>query len=101
MGSCTISGGPFQEGYNVVKGAEEIIPCDIHVPGCPPRPEALIYGVLKLQEGIRAGESAPVTVKPYELEQFGDLDDDALVRKLASEIDEEDLVMRYNWADSP
>jgi NADH-quinone oxidoreductase subunit B len=101
MGSCTISGGPFQEGYNVVKGAEEIIPCDIHVPGCPPRPEALIYGVLKLQEGIRAGESAPVTVKPYELEQFGDLDDDELVRKLASEIDEEDLVMRYNWADSP
>ena len=101
MGSCTISGGPFQEGYNVVKGAEEIIPCDIHVPGCPPRPEALIYGVLKLQEAIRAGESAPVTVKPYELEQFGDLDDDALVRKLASEIDEDDLVMRYNWADSP
>ena len=101
MGSCTISGGPFQEGYNVVKGAEKIIPCDIHVPGCPPRPEALIYGVLKLQEGIRAGESAPVTVKPYELEQFGDLDDDALVRKLASEIDEEDLVMRYNWADPP
>ncbi|PSP88659.1 NADH-quinone oxidoreductase subunit B [Halobacteriales archaeon QS_4_66_20] len=101
MGSCTISGGPFQEGYNVVKGAEEIIPCDIHVPGCPPRPEALIYGVLKLQEAIRAGESAPVTVKPYELEQFGDLDDDELVRKLASEIDEDDLVMRYNWADSP
>ena len=101
MGSCTISGGPFQEGYNVVKGAEEIIPCDIHVPGCPPRPEALIYGVLKLQEGIRAGESAPVTVKPYELEQFGDLDDDELVQKLASEIDEEDLVMRYNWADPP
>ena len=101
MGSCTISGGPFQEGYNVVKGAEEIIPCDIHVPGCPPRPEALIYGVLKLQEAIRAGESAPVTVKPYELEQFGDLDDDELVQKLASEIDEEDLVMRYNWADPP
>ena len=101
MGSCTISGGPFQEGYNVVKGAEEIIPCDIHVPGCPPRPEALIYGVLKLQEGIRAGESAPVTVKPYELEQFGDLEQDELVERLAEEIDEDDLVMRYNWADSP
>jgi len=36
MGSCTISGGPFQEGYNVIKGAEEVIPIDIHVPGCPP-----------------------------------------------------------------
>ncbi len=101
MGSCTISGGPFQEGYNVVKGVEEIIPVDIHVPGCPPRPEALVYGVLKLQEQIRNGESAPVTVKPYELQQFGDLDRDELVDELASDIDEEDLVMRYNWADSP
>ncbi|RQG87098.1 NADH-quinone oxidoreductase subunit B [Natrarchaeobius halalkaliphilus] len=101
MGSCTISGGPFQEGYNVVKGAEEIIPIDIHVPGCPPRPEALIYGILKLQERIKNGESSPVVVKPYELEEFGDLPEDELVRKLASEIDEDDLVMRYNWADSP
>jgi NADH-quinone oxidoreductase subunit B len=101
MGSCTISGGPFQEGYNVIKGVEEIIPVDIHVPGCPPRPEALVYGVLKLQEQIRNGESAPVTVKPYELQEFGDLEEDELVQELASEIDEEDLVMRYNWAESP
>ncbi|ELY60588.1 NADH-quinone oxidoreductase subunit B [Natronolimnohabitans innermongolicus] len=101
MGSCTISGGPFQEGYNVVKGAEEIIPIDIHVPGCPPRPEALVYGVAKLQERIRNGESSAVVVKPYELEQFGDLERDELVQKLADDIDEEDLVMRYNWADSP
>jgi len=100
MGSCTISGGPFQEGYNVVKGAEEIVPVDIHVPGCPPRPEALVYGILKLQENIRNGESAPVTVKPYELQEFGDLDEDALVQKLAAEIDEDDLVMRYNWAEA-
>ncbi len=98
MGSCTISGGPFQEGYNVIKGVEEIIPVDIHVPGCPPRPEALVYGILKLQEQIRAGESAPVTVKPYELQQFGELEGDALVQKLANEIDEDDLVMRYDWA---
>ncbi|MDF9745293.1 NADH-quinone oxidoreductase subunit B [Natrinema salsiterrestre] len=101
MGSCTISGGPFQEGYNVVKGAEEIIPIDIHVPGCPPRPEALVYGIAKLQERIRNGESTPVVVKPYELEEFGDLPQDELVQKLADDIDEEDLVMRYNWADSP
>jgi NADH-quinone oxidoreductase subunit B len=99
MGSCTISGGPFQEGYNVVKGVEEIIPVDIHVPGCPPRPEALVYGVLKLQESIRAGESSPVTVKPYELQEFGDLEGDELVQKLATEIDEQDLVMRYDWAE--
>ncbi|SEV98781.1 NADH-quinone oxidoreductase subunit B [Natrinema salifodinae] len=101
MGSCTISGGPFQEGYNVVKGAEEIIPIDIHVPGCPPRPEALVYGIAKLQERIRNGESTPVVVKPYELEEFGDLPKDELVQKLANDIDEDDLVMRYNWADSP
>ncbi|ELY78202.1 NADH-quinone oxidoreductase subunit B [Natrinema pallidum] len=101
MGSCTISGGPFQEGYNVVKGAEEIIPIDIHVPGCPPRPEALVYGIAKLQERIRNGESTPVVVKPYELEEFGELPKDELVQTLADDIDEEDLVMRYNWADSP
>ncbi|MFU1783374.1 NADH-quinone oxidoreductase subunit B [Haloarcula japonica] len=97
MGSCTISGGPFQEGYNVIKGAEQVIPVDIHIPGCPPRPEALIYGVAKLQERIAEGESSPVTVKPYELEQFDDLERDELVDKLASEIDEDDLVMRYDW----
>ena len=101
MGSCTISGGPFQHGYNVVKGAEEVIPVDIHVPGCPPRPEALVYGVVKLQESVANGESSPVVVKPYELEEFGDLDDDEVVQELASQVDEDDLVMRYNWADSP
>ncbi|MFW5895753.1 MAG: NADH-quinone oxidoreductase subunit B, partial [archaeon] len=101
MGNCSASGGPFQEGYNVVKGAEEVIPVDIHVPGCPPRPEALVYGVAKLQERIANGESSPVTVKPYELEQFGDLDRDELVEKLSEDIDQETLVMRYNWADSP
>ena len=101
MGNCTASGGPFQEGYNVVKGAEEVIPVDIHIPGCPPRPEALIYGIAKLQERIRNGESSPVVVKPYELQQFAELDDDEVVQKLANQIDEEDLVMRYNWRDSP
>ena len=99
MGSCTISGGPFHAGYNVINGVEKLIPVDIHVPGCPPRPEALIYGVLKLQERIRSGEAeqVPVTVKPYELEAFGDLERDALVERLTDEIDEDDLVMRYDW----
>ncbi len=101
MGSCTCSGGPFQQGYNVIKGAEEVIPVDIHVPGCPPRPEALIYGIAHLQERIAHGEASPVVVKPYELERFGDLDPDELVQSLADEIDEDTLVMRYNWVDSP
>ena len=54
MGACTIGGGPyFKYGYHVVKGVDLVIPVDVYVPGCPPRPEALIEGIIRLQDKIR------------------------------------------------
>lgn len=52
MGACATGGGPFKEGYNVVSGIDKYVPVDVYVPGCPPTPEALLYGILKLHEKI-------------------------------------------------
>ncbi len=53
MGDCTCSGGRFKRSYSVVQGIDRIMPVDVYVPGCPPRPEGLIYGMLKLQQLVR------------------------------------------------
>jgi len=52
MGACASGGGPFKEGYNVVAGIDKFIPVDVYIPGCPPTPQALIAGLIKLQEKI-------------------------------------------------
>ena len=83
MGACAISGGPFKQGYNVLKGIDRFIPVDVHIPGCPPRPEALIHAFMTLQQKIAdqqlTGENRPRHLNAdlpseFPVPQFGEHD---------------------------
>ena len=83
MGACAISGGPFKQGYNVLKGIDRYLPVDVHIPGCPPRPEALIQAFMELQRKIDAqqltGENRPRhlntdIVGEYPVPEYGEHD---------------------------
>jgi NADH-quinone oxidoreductase subunit B len=74
MGACAISGGPFKQGYNVLKGIDRYIPVDVHIPGCPPKPEALLHALMTLQKKIEAdaltGPNVPRHVDPNAPSEF-------------------------------
>ncbi len=53
VGGCAISGGPFKKSYHVLNGVDKILPVDVYLPGCPPRPEALLYGMIQLQRKVK------------------------------------------------
>ena len=73
IGSCAISGGPFKSSYHTVMGVDKIIPVDVFVPGCPPRPDAILYGMMQLERKIKVQNFFRLPAQPVVKENIPDL----------------------------
>ncbi|MCA9980786.1 MAG: NADH-quinone oxidoreductase subunit NuoB [Anaerolineales bacterium] len=99
MGACASGGGPFKEGYNVVDGIDKFIPVDVYVPGCPPTPQALIHGLITLQEKI--DQQSLATVPWYRKDQPGDFVPVPLLGPDLIDVRQLELIERYAEQNMP